>query len=84
MPKEKATRQVSNEDRLEPAMKELTEVARSLHELLRSYGPLWYTAETDARLRNALAEADSALLASETRAADFARASASWPTKPHA
>jgi hypothetical protein len=46
-------------------MKELTEVARSLHQLLRSYGPLWYTAETDARLRNALAEADSALAASE-------------------
>jgi hypothetical protein len=33
---------VSNEDRFEPAMKELTEVARNLHQLLRSYGPLWY------------------------------------------
>jgi hypothetical protein len=65
MPQEKATGQVSNEDRFEPAMKELTEVSRSLHQLLRSYGPLWYTAETDARLRNALAEADSALTPSE-------------------
>ena len=64
--------QVSNEDRFEPAMKELTEVARSLHQLLRSYGPRWYTAETDARLRNALAEADSALAASETGTADHA------------
>jgi hypothetical protein len=65
MPQEKATKQVSNGDRFEPAMKELTEVARSLHQVLCSYGPLWYTAETDARLRNALAEADSALTASE-------------------
>jgi hypothetical protein len=64
MPQEK-DRQVSNEDRFEPAMKELTEFARSLHQSLCSYGPLWYTAETDARLRNALAEADSALTASE-------------------
>ena len=72
MPQEKVTRQVSNEDRLEPAMKELTEVARSLHQLLRSYGPVWYTAETDARLRNALAQADSALAASETGTADHA------------
>ena len=72
MPQEKATRQVFNEDRFEPAMRELTEVARSLHQLLCSYGPLWYTAETDARLRNALAEADSALAASETGAADHA------------
>jgi hypothetical protein len=65
MSQEKATRQVSNEDRFEPAMRELTEVARSLHELLLSYGPLWYTDETDARLCNALAEADSALTVSE-------------------
>jgi DNA polymerase III alpha subunit (gram-positive type) len=65
MPQEKATRQVSNEDRFEPAMKELIEVARSLHQLMLSYGPLWYTAETDARLRKALARADSALTASE-------------------
>ena len=72
MPQEKVTRQVSNEDRLEPAMKELTEVARSLLQLLRSYGPVWYTAETDARLRNALAQADSALAASETGPADHA------------
>ena len=69
---EKATRQISNHDRLEPAMKELTEVARSLHQLLNSYGPLWYTAQTDARLCHALAEADSALAASETESADHA------------
>ena len=63
---------VSNQDRFEPAIKELTEVARSLHQLLQSYGPLWYTAEIDARLRNALAEADSALAASETRSGESA------------
>jgi len=68
----RATRQVSNQNRFEQAMKELTEVARNLHQLLRSYGPVWYTAETDARLRNALAEADSALAASETGTADHA------------
>lgn len=72
MYQEKATRQVSNHDRFEPTMKELTEVARSLHQLLRSYGPVWYTAETDARLRNALAEADLALAASERESADHA------------
>lgn len=65
MHQQKATRQVFNEDRFEPAMKGLTEVARNLHQLLCSYGPLWYTAETDALLHNALAEADSALMASE-------------------
>jgi hypothetical protein len=72
MHQEKAARQVSNQDRFELAMKELTEVARSLHQLLHSYGPLWYTAETDARLRDALAEADLALAASETESADHA------------
>jgi hypothetical protein len=72
MYQKKATRQVSNQNRFEGAMKELTEVARSLHQLLRSYGPVWYTAETDARLRNALAQADSALAASETGTADHA------------
>ena len=68
----KATRWLSNQDRFEPAMKELTEVARNLHELLLSYGPVWYTAEIDARLGDALAEADSALAASETGTADHA------------
>jgi DNA polymerase III alpha subunit (gram-positive type) len=72
MHQKKAIRQVSNQKRFERAMKELTEVARSLHQLLRSYGPVWYTAETDARLRNALAEADSALAASETGTGDHA------------
>lgn len=72
MYQEKTTRQVSNQDRFEHATKELTEVARSLHQLLRSYGPVWYTAQTDARLRNALAEADLALAASETESADQA------------
>ena len=57
----KATRQVSGRDGLETAVKDLAEVVRSLHQLLQSYGPIWYTGETDARLRNALAEADSAL-----------------------
>jgi len=70
MLQEKATRQVFNQNCFERAMKELIEVARSLHQLLRRYGPVWYTAETDARLRNVLAEADSALAASETGAAD--------------
>ena len=61
MKQKKETRQVSARDGLETAMKDLAEVVRSLHQLLQSYGPIWYTGKTDARLRNALAEADSAL-----------------------
>jgi hypothetical protein len=61
MQHKKETRQVSGRDGLETAVKDLAEVVRSLHQLLQSYGPAWYTGETDARLRNALAEADSAL-----------------------
>ena len=61
MQHKKETGQVSGRDRLETAVKDLTEVVRSLHQSLQSYGPIWYTGETDARLRNALAEADSAL-----------------------
>ena len=57
----KEIRQVSGRDGLETAVRDLAEVVRSLHQLLESYGPIWYTRETDARLRNALAEADSAL-----------------------
>jgi hypothetical protein len=57
----KETRQVTGRDGLETAVKDLAEVVRSLHQLLQSYGPIWYTGETDVRLRNALAEADSAL-----------------------
>jgi len=61
MQHKKATNQVSGQARLEPAMKELVEVVSSLRQLLLDYGPLWYTEETDARVHNALAEADSAL-----------------------
>ena len=61
MQHKKETRQVSGRDGLETAVKDLAEVARSLQQLLQSYGPIWYTGKTDARLRNALAEADSAL-----------------------
>jgi len=61
MRQKKATRQVSGRVGLETAVKDLAEVVRSLHQLLQSYGPIWYTGKTDARLRNALAEADSAL-----------------------
>ena len=57
----KETGQVSGRDGLETAVKDLAEVVRNLHQLLQSYGPVWYTGEADARLRNALAEADSAL-----------------------
>ena len=64
MQHKKETSQVSGRDRLETAVKDLAEVVRSLHQLLQSYGPTWYTGETDARLRNALAEADSALRSS--------------------
>ena len=64
MQHKKETWQVSGRDRLETAVKDLAEVVRSLHQLLQSYGPIWYTGETDARLRNALAEADSALRSS--------------------
>jgi len=69
---QKATQQISNQDRFEPAIRELTQVARSLHQLLESYGPLWYTTELDTRLRNALAEADSTLAASQAGSADQA------------
>jgi hypothetical protein len=65
MQHKKATRQVSGQARLEPAMKELVDVVSSLRQLLLDYGPLWYKEETDARVHNALAEADSALTASE-------------------
>ena len=45
-------------------LKSVTEVAdvlRSLHRQLLDYGPAWYTAESDDRLRKALAKADSFL-----------------------
>ena len=61
MQHKRETGQVSGRDGLETAVKDLAEVVRSLHQLLQSYGPIWYTGKTDARLRNALAEADSAL-----------------------
>jgi hypothetical protein len=60
-------------------MKELTEVARSLHQLLHSYGPTWYTTEVDAKLSHALAKADSALAATETESADHEAQSSSAP-----
>ena len=64
MQHKKETRQVSGRDGLETAVKDLAEVVRSLRQLLQSYGPTWYAGETDARLGNALAEADSALRSS--------------------
>ena len=48
-------------DALEIAVKDLADVVRSLQQLLQGYGPLWFTSEIDARLRDAIAEADSAL-----------------------
>lgn len=67
MQHKKATRRVFGQARLEPALKELAEVVHNLHQLVGSYGPTWYTSETDARIRNALSEADSALRSSAGR-----------------
>jgi hypothetical protein len=64
MQHKKETRQVSRLNGLETAVGNLTEVVRSLHQLLQDYGPQWYASETDARLRDALAEVDSALRSS--------------------
>jgi hypothetical protein len=36
-------------------VEELEELIRDLHELLESYGPLWYTEDTEIRVRETLA-----------------------------
>ena len=71
MQQKEATRRDFGQVRLEPALRELAKVVHSLHSLLESYGPIWYTSETDARIRNALSEADSALRSSAGRDPDL-------------
>ena len=44
-----------------PVPEELAELVRELHDLLRSYSPMWYTEDMDARVCATLARVEWAL-----------------------
>jgi len=56
----------------ESVLKEIPKLIGDLQQLLQGYSPAWYTEEMHARMQNALANANSALAASETVTADHA------------
>jgi len=60
MQRKKVSSLTAGQAQLKP-VRELADVLRSLQRLLLDYGPAWYTAESDDRLRKALAKADSFL-----------------------
>jgi len=62
----------SEEPARESVLKDFAKLIGDLHQLLQGYSPAWYTEEMDARMQNALANANSALAASETGTADHA------------
>jgi hypothetical protein len=71
-PPNKAGAASSEQPSRESVLKEIAKVIADLHQLLQSYSPAWYTEEMDARMRKALAEANSALAASKTGTTDHA------------